>query len=351
VNGFEEKPRRGDHELKPSRTQIFRFFFAVAAFAALMGLSLAAPAQAPASPPIATKRTILLLGDTQAPLFWETLILPRNRNEEARQKIMELILSEPDPAAVIHLGDLVALGSEEEGWKPIDDFLARLRARKIPVYGAMGNHEYMFSAVQGTAAFRKRFPEFPQSWYSFRILPLAFIVLNSNIDELTGKEWADQQKFYGDQLAALETDPEVKGIVVCAHHPPYTNNKIISRSVEVDRDFVPLFLKSRKARLFLSGHSHAAEHFVKEGKNFLVLGGGGGLLHPLRIGAESRYEDHFPLRTERRWFHYLRLQANGDGWTATYRMLRQDLGSWVDIYTIAGTWESAATAPATPVKK
>jgi len=334
--------------MTPSLRVVRRSLFAAAALGGLIGLSSAAPAQAPASPSIGVEKTLLVLSDTQAPLFWETLILPRNRNEEARQKILELILSEPDPAAVIHLGDLVARGSDEEDWKPIDDFLARLRARKIPVYGAMGNHEYMFSSAQGTAAFRRRFPEFPQSWYSFRILPLAFIVFNSNFDELTGKEQADQKKFYGEQLAALENDPEVKGIVVCDHHPPYTNNKIISRSVEVDRDFVPLFLKSRKARLFLSGHSHAAEHFIKEGKHFLILGGGGGLLHPLRIGADSRYEDHFPLRTERRWFHYLRLQANGDGWTATYRMLRQDLGSWVDIYTIAGTWESAAAAPAAP---
>jgi hypothetical protein len=343
--GGRGKPRRGEPEVKRSGIRILHSLRAAAALAGILGLSLTAPAQAPTTPLFGTERTILVLGDTQAPIFWETLILPRHRNEEARQKILELILNEPNPAAVLHLGDLVARASDEEDWKPIDDFLTRLRSRKIPVYGAMGNHEFMFSSVQGTAAFRRRFPEFPHSWYSFRILPLAFIVLNSNFGELTGKERTDQQKFYREQLAALENDPEVKGVVVCAHHPPYTNNRIISRSVEVDADFVPLFLQSRKARLFLSGHSHAAEHFVKEGKNFLVLGGGGGLLHPLRIGPASRYEDHFPLRTERRWFHYLRLQANSDGWRVTYRMLRQDLGSWLDIYAFGGSWEPPAAAP------
>jgi Icc-related predicted phosphoesterase len=291
------------------------------------------------------EKTILVLSDTQAPLFWETLILPRHRNEEARQKILELILSEPDPAAVFHLGDTVARSSEEEDWKPIDDFLARLRVRKIPVYAAMGNHEYLLSSAEGAARFKKRFPEFPRSWFSVRIVPLAFIVLNSNFTELTRVARAEQKKFYEEQLAALENDPEVKGIVVCTHHPPYTNSKIVNPSVDVEQEFVPLFLKSRKARLFLSGHSHAAEHFIKEGKHFLVLGGGGGLLHPLYIGSEARYEDLFSLRTERRWFHYLRIQTDDQGWKVTFRMLRQDLSNWVDIDSFGEAWVLPAAAP------
>ncbi len=285
------------------------------------------------------EKTILVLSDTQAPLFLETLILSQNRNEEARQKILELILSEPDPAAVFHIGDLVARGSEEEDWKPIDDFLARLRARNIPVYAAIGNHDYMISSAEGAARFKKRFPEFPQSWFSVRILPLAFIILNSNFGELTRETRAEQQKFYEEQLAALEKDPEVKGIVVCVHHPPYTNSKIVSPSLEVDREFVPLFLKSRKARLFLSGHSHAAEHFIREGKHFLVLGGGGGLLHPLYLGSQARFADLFSLRTGRRWFHYVRLQVSAEGWKVTFRMLRQDLANWVDIDSFGASWD------------
>ncbi len=326
-----------------------RDFIRAAAFAPLagfVGIFHPASASSPPSTPSDAEKTILFLSDTQAPLFLETLILSQNRNEEARQKILELILNEPDPAAVFHLGDTVARASEEGDWKPIDDFIARLKARGIPVYAAMGNHEYMVTSKEGAAGFKKRFPEFPKSWYSVRILPVAFIVLNSNFGELSREAQAEQKKFYTEQLAALENDPEVKGIVVCDHHPPYTNSKIISSSVEVDREFVPLFLKSRKARLFLSGHSHAAEHFIREGKHFLVLGGGGGLLHPLYIGSEARYEDLFILRTQRRWFHYLRLQVNADGWKATFRMLRQDLASWVDIDSFAGSWDlPAAAAP------
>jgi len=311
----------------------------VCAVAGIVGISsLASAPRPPLTPPDAGK-TILVLSDTQAPMFWEMLILPGNRNEEARQKILELILSESDPAAVFHLGDAVARGSEEGNWKPIDDFLARLRARSVPVYGVMGNHEYISSSAEGAARFRKRFPEFPLSWFSVRIVPLAFIVLNSNFGELTRKERAEQQKFYAEQLAVLENDPEVKGIVICAHHPPYTNSKIVSPSFEGQREFVPLFLKSRKTKLFLSGHCHAAEHFIREGKHFLVLGGGGGLLHPLYTGSAARYEDHFPLRTERRWFHYLRLQLNEEGWKVTFRMLRQDLASWVDIYSLGAPWD------------
>jgi len=325
--------------MEPTLKSVLGRVLAACAVAGLIGIFPSASAPSPPLTPSDAEKTILVLSDTQAPLFWEMLILPWNRNEEARQKIMKLILSEPNPAAVFHLGDAVARGSEEKDWKPIDDFLAQLRARGVPVYGVMGNHEYISSSAKGAARFKKRFPEFPLSWFSVRIVPLAFIVLNSNFWELTRKARAEQQKFYEDQLAALENDPEVKGIVVCAHHPPYTNNKIVSRSFEGDREFVPPFLKSRKAKLFLSGHSHAAEHFIREGKHFLVLGGGGGLLHPLHIGSDARYEDHFPLRTERRWFHYLRLQMNEEGWKVTFRMLRQDLASWVDIYSFGASWD------------
>jgi hypothetical protein len=318
---------------------IIRRILAACALAGIIGIVPSASAPIPPLTRSDTEKTILALSDTQAPLFWEMLILPWNRNDEARQKILELVLSEPDPAAVFHLGDAVARGSEEDDWKPIDDFLARLRARSIPVYGVMGNHEYISSSAVGAARFKKRFPEFPRSWYSVRIVPLAFIVLNSNFGELTRKERAEQLKFYAEQLAVLENDPEVKGIVVCAHHPPYTNSRIVRPSFEGEREFVPLFLKSRKTKLFLSGHCHAAEHFIRGGKNFLVLGGGGGLLQPLLVGSAVRYEDHFPLRNQFRWFHYLRLQTSEEGWTVTFRMLRQDLASWVDIYSFGASWD------------
>ena len=325
--------------MKPSVKGVLSRVLSACTIAGILGIFPSASAPSSLLAPVKAEKTIFVLSDSQAPLFWETLILPRNRNEEARQKILELILSEFDPAAVFHLGDAVARGSEEGNWKPIDDFLARLRARSVPVYGVMGNHEYISSSAEGAARFRKRFPEFPLSWFSVRIVPMAFIVLNSNFGELTRKERAEQQKFYAEQLAVLENDPEVKGIVICAHHPPYTNSKIVSPSFEGQREFVPLFLKSRKTKLFLSGHCHAAEHFIREGKHFLVLGGGGGLLHPLTIGADARFEDHFPLRTERRWFHYLRLQLNEEGWKVTFRMLRQDLASWVDIYSLGAPWD------------
>lgn len=325
--------------MEPTVKSVLRRVLAAFAVAGIIGIFSSTSAPSPPFAPSDAEKTILFLSDTQAPLLWETLILPRHRNEEARQKIMELVLSEPDPAAVFHLGDTVARASEEEDWKPLDDFLVQLRARGVPVYGAMGNHEYLLSSAEGAARFKKRFPEFPQSWFSVRILPLAIIVLNSNFGELTREARAEQKKYYEEQMAALENDPEVKGIVVCAHHPPYTNSKIVNRSLEADREFVPLFLKSRKAKLFLSGHSHAAEHFIREGKHFLVLGGGGGLLHPLHIGSDARYEDHFPLRTERRWFHYLRLQVNEEGWKVTFRMLRQDLENWVDMDSFGASWD------------
>jgi hypothetical protein len=307
------------------------------AIAALASIVLGwAASSAPAKPAAddAAAKAVIFVSDTQGPIFWETLLLPRQGNEEARAAIFERILAEPSLAAFFHLGDIVARGSSEEDWKPIDEVLGRLTKLGVPVYAGLGNHELLSTAAQGRANFRRRFPQFARSWFSVRIPPLAVIVLDSNLGALSAAERAAQAEFYRRELAALDAVPAVRGIVVCTHHPPFTNSTIVRPSAGVKAEFVPSFLSAPKALLFLSGHSHAAEHFIWEGKHFLVLGGGGGLLHPLLLSINQRTEDHFPIAFERRWFHYVRLEINADGVTVTFRMLRQDLQSLVDIYEI-----------------
>lgn len=278
------------------------------------------------------KNSLIFLSDTQAPLFLETLLLKEDHNEEATKKILDNILKETEMAALFYLGDIVAWSSSDKDWRPMDEAFGRLRKLNVPIYPAMGNHEYLSHPREGQKNFKKRFPELSRSWYSARIGPIAVIMLNSNFEWLSKTERTEQEAFYETEMKTLEADPAIQGILVCSHNPPYTNSKIVNPSKVVEREFVPQFLKSKKGMLFMSGHAHAAEDFVREGKHFLVLGGGGGLLHPLLTGARQRYEDHFPIKTERRFFHYVKLEIEEDSIVVTYKMLTADFADFRDVY-------------------
>ncbi len=286
-----------------------------------------------------SKNVIVFVGDTQSPLFLETLRLHRDRNEEAKAKILERILEEPGLEAVFHLGDVVALGTSEDDWAYFDKILAKFRDRDVPTYVAIGNHEYMSSAARGSANCRKRFPGFNRFWFSVRLPKVGIVALDTNFGKLTDGERTEQTRFYAAEMAALEADPEIKIIVVCTHHPPYTNGRINDPDLDVQKEIVPLFLRSKKALLFLSGHCHAAEHFIQGNKHFLVTGGGGGLLHPLLLPPRQKFEDHFPILTERRWFHYVRATVEEDRVRVIFRMLTKDFSGIDEVDEFVIPWE------------
>jgi len=122
----------------------------------------------------------------------------------------------------------------------------------------------------------RHFPSFASGWYTTHIGNAAVILLNSNVGRLSSQEWQTQCTWYRRQLAELDRDTSVSVVIVGTHHPPFTNSTIIDPSEDVLCDFVPPYIASKKARLFISGHAHALEHFRQQGKDFLVIGGGAG---------------------------------------------------------------------------
>lgn len=276
---------------------------------------------------------VVFVSDTQSPMFPETLRLPRNNNELARSKIFDAIV-QWRPHSVFHLGDLVSLGFYDPSWDAIDAFLDQLNPPGIGFHPVLGNHELMLFSRSGESNFQKRFPHASRTGYLRRVGPLAVLLLNSNFSALTVDEGAKQLSWYQETLRELDKDSTVGLIVVACHHSPYTNSTIVSPSVDVQEVFVPPFLESAKARIFLSGHAHAAEHFRFGTKDFLVIGGGGGLQHPLLTGFESRWQDLFPQKTEKRMFHYLEGVVTATSAAFTVRMLNDDFSSFVDAITV-----------------
>jgi 3',5'-cyclic AMP phosphodiesterase CpdA len=296
------------------------------------------PQMEPAALPPTVKNEIVFVSDTQAPMFFEKLRLLVDRNEEATARILDRISLGPNLAAVFMLGDITSSASSDDKWRPIDEFLGRMRKGGVPVYAALGNHDYFWSTAKALANYRTRFLELSSLWYAVSLGPVRVIVLNSNFDKMTAAERADQVAFYDKALAQAEADPGIKGVIVCCHHSPYTNSRINDPSAEVQAVFVPPFLKSKKCLLFLSGHSHAAEHFVREGKTFLVLGGGGGLLHPLSTGKDRKFEDLFPSQAEKRFYHFLKVRIGETGLIVNFEVLNRDLSGFTSVDQFSIPW-------------
>jgi 3',5'-cyclic AMP phosphodiesterase CpdA len=276
---------------------------------------------------------VAFMSDSQEPLWPETLKLRKNRNEEARQMIFAEILR-LGPAAVVHLGDMAALGFSAASWAATDTFVARLDRQRIPFYPILGNHELIFFSGTGLRNFTDRFPDISTTGYAKRFGSMGLILLNSNFSNLRVEDGQKQLAWYEKTLAEMQADSTVGLIVVGCHHSPYTNSTIVTPSRDVQEQFVPPFLRTPKAKLFLSGHAHASEHFRVGGKDFLVLGGGGGLQQPLLTGKESRWKDESPFTGEIRMFHYVRCAITDREVSFTVRMIQDDFSGFHDVETL-----------------
>lgn len=233
---------------------------------------------------LATDTTELCFAsDTQKPMWVETLFLKKDHNQQATKQLFDAVAARK-PAAFFIMGDVVNLGYSNRQWKPMDAHLKDLRSKNIAVYAALGNHEVMGRAKKGMQKFQQRFPEHLYTGYVTVKDSVAVVMLNSNFGTLSEAENNRQISWYKTTLQELDNDSAIQFIISGCHHSPYTNSKIVGANKEVQQNFVPLFLASKKCRLFISGHSHNFEHYQIGGKDFLVIGGGGGLHQPLRTG-------------------------------------------------------------------
>jgi 3',5'-cyclic AMP phosphodiesterase CpdA len=213
----------------------------------------------------------LLLGDTQRTM---TLEIWRPRHDEERLALVRAAAGE-QPAFVLHLGDVVCHGARAVEWARFCDEFAPLFERGVPIYPALGNHDYYGSNAAALAHRAAVFPHVAgRRWFDLRFHGVQAIVLDSNFDELSATEIREQEAWLDRTLAAAERDPAIRHVLVACHHPPYTAAIGLAPSLEVEERFVARL--TPKVRVFAAGHVHNYERFEKGGVQFLVSGGGGG---------------------------------------------------------------------------
>jgi predicted phosphodiesterase len=282
------------------------------------------------------RHSIIFISDTQAPMRFEKIFMRTHRNKKATKILLNAIASDYTVSSVFLFGDVTAIGSFDYNWTTIDSFLTCLKVRQISAYVAAGNHDYLLYPSVGEANLRKRFPSFRRTGYTVRINPLAIVLLNSNFGELNHSEKAQQQKWYLNELHALEQDSTIMLVVVGCHHPPFSNSTVVGHSQQVREEFVPPFMKYNKCRLFISGHAHTFQYFkdTVADKHFLVIGGGGGLLHTLKAGEPDELQDQVQWNTEYRMFHFVRGVITADGLLLNVMMLTEDLAGPRSVYEV-----------------
>jgi 3',5'-cyclic AMP phosphodiesterase CpdA len=261
----------------------------------------------------------IMLSDTQRPMpaeFW------RPDTTAARRQVARAVADE-DPAFVVNAGDLTCHGSYPEEWRRFREEQDPIFSRGIPYYPALGNHDYYGDRA---VALRRFFTFFPalagRKWYEVRFAPVLLLVLDSNFDQLTGEEIRDQNHWIERTLAAAESDACVRHVILCFHHPPFTNGKLFAGSDGARRHFLSRL--TPKVKVVFSGHVHSYERFFRDGVQYVVSGGAGG--PPADVETSS---PRLPAAYDgRRSFHYCRFTLAGDRLVCDV-IMRMDDGSWM----------------------
>ena len=277
------------------------------------------------------RNEIDFISDTQQPMAVERIKLHYNHNIMATSILLAAMVKHK-PLAVYMLGDVVGVGSSDRKWAFIDRFIDSCKKNDIAVHALLGNHDVMWSRSRGEINFQKRFPDNVDVGYVSITDSLAVVMLNSNFGKLSAAEIDKQQRWYISALDRLNKDSTIKAIIVSCHHAPYTNSRIVGPSTQVQHYFVPAFIKIPKCILFITGHAHAFEHFRLSGKDFLVIGGGGGLHQPLDTSAKRRADIAFGYKPA---FHYLSVERKSDTLFVTSHFLKPDFSGIGKGYSFA----------------
>lgn len=245
-----------------------------------------------------------VIGDMQQTLFVERYVLMRESNPAERLALVRG-LEAARPRFLVIVGDLTNDGSSERQWRFFDRLTAGLRGLDIPFLPTVGNHDYWGNRDQAVWNMASRFPQLAHStWYTRVYGRLALVILDANVDILSIQEWQSEQEWFGQTLQQLDADTAIAGVLVFTHQPPFTNSTVTWDDPAVQAAFLPALRDSRKALAVISGHTHAYEHLVEGGKQYIVTGGGGGPRVPLHTGRERHHADLFGGPTIRP-FHFL----------------------------------------------
>ncbi len=242
-------------------------------------------------------------------------------NALARRALVGRIARE-SPAAILIGGDLVYEGTDPDDYETYRSETLEWVKRKIPVFPALGNHEFR-GCARGEEApclenWWKAFGALslrPHRWYSVSVGPtLLALMLDSDAPLKPGSE---QREWFERQIT--HADSRVRFILIVLHYPPIRDPfyPAMKDEREIQR-YLSKNAGSLRAQVVVVGsHVHNYERYLRDGVTYLVSGGGGAKPVP----AARMFGELSKLTTSVN-FHYLRFTLEADRLSGT--MVRFD---------------------------
>ncbi len=274
---------------------------------------------------------------------------------KTHENLVKLIATE-NVDLITRVGDVVTTGSNLSEW--IDEGFYPLRhiSGKIPVYSAIGNHEYGgYWDLKRVPPFEERVhhptdsPGSSEYWFSFDYGNAHFIFLDPNKDEGPEGErippTSQQYQWFKNDLEKAQKTAE--WIFVFFHQSPYSecwSGGYYNGEQHLREEIVPL-IEANGVDIVFSGHTHDYERGLPhppynpqtgEGNNavYIITGGAGGNLdnhkyyeweqidlpdHPARPDSDETdegrfYQHHYCLiKIDGKKLKFIARKLNGDG--------------------------------------
>lgn len=212
------------------------------------------------------------------------------------------------PAFICFTGDIVYKGSDTEDWKVFDHETSIWRGDKIPVFPALGNHEFYKDEKIALLNYFRHFPDLKNSrYYSVRAANTLTLVLDSSLDEISGP----QGEWLKGKLDHLPAD--VDFVFLMMHHPPYTSSDPgmfgEGHPARMPEKELAKLLEDRQPHtharfVVFSGHVHNYERHEHGGVTYFVTGGAGAHAYPI----QRRPDD--PYQSKEINYHYLLVEVD-----------------------------------------
>ena len=267
-------------------------------------------------------------------------------NPPVRVALVQAI-AEVNPAFICFTGDIVYNGYDVNDWKVWDSETSIWRDKKIPIYPALGNHEFHGDVNVALGNYFQRFPDLKNSrYYSLRAANTLLLALDSSQEEAGGP----QGQWLADKLDHVPAD--VDFVFLMFHHPPYTSSSDLKamgggHSARGPEQALAKLLEARQAQarfriVVFSGHVHNYERHEHGGVTYFVSGGGAAHAYPVERAPDD------PFQSKEINYHYLLVEVDHQQLKVT--MNRVDLTSgkavWTQPDSVKITVPAAATAQA-----
>ncbi len=200
-------------------------------------------------------------------------------NPRVRRWLVKRI-AEDRPGAIVLNGDVPLAGDVKNDYAVYAQETESWRSAKLPVFPALGNHEFHGDPYQGLENWWSAFPQLRnRRWYSAQLgLRVYVVALDSDAPLLPG---TDQARWLDQQIKGMPGSIDI--LLITMHHPPVAD---VQTHIEVDhnprpneialRDYLSEASKTSHARIIVSaGHIHNYERHEYEGVVYIVSGGGG----------------------------------------------------------------------------